>query len=233
MSENRTIERVEWVKENKLVFFPTGNIQKDIPVTDSKQVAEKTGLQHNVITRNLRKNIADFEEFGELRSMVLKTMNPKGGGAEKIYLLNEGQALLLFTHLRNSPIVRDFKKRLVKAFLLAKSIQAETRNTRASGKPARKELTDVIKEFIPESPNKNRRYKHFTDLIYKKVFNLSYKELTDSRGVRQNQPARDYMTKEELRQVEKIESLVCGLIQLGYRYGDIKEILARKQNHEV
>jgi phage regulator Rha-like protein len=39
-----------------------------------------------------------------------------GGRPEKIYFLNEQQATLLLTYLRNSKIVREFKKALVKEF---------------------------------------------------------------------------------------------------------------------
>jgi hypothetical protein len=59
----------------------------------------------------------DFELFGKLSFKMTPIMNSKNKvNEEKTYYLNEQQAYLLLTYLRNSEIVRSFKVALVKAF---------------------------------------------------------------------------------------------------------------------
>lgn len=66
--------------------------------------------------RILSKYVEDFEEFGQLRFEIRPVKYSRGTNEEKIYLLNEEQAALLMTYLRNNEIVRKFKKNLVHQF---------------------------------------------------------------------------------------------------------------------
>ena len=62
----------------------------------------------------VRKYLSDLEEFGQVD---FKSTRPdRGGHPVEVASLNEQQATLLLTYMRNSEIVRAFKKRLVRAF---------------------------------------------------------------------------------------------------------------------
>jgi phage regulator Rha-like protein len=62
-------------------------------------------------------NIEDFEYFGHLRFETETVTNSVGAiNKQKTYFLNEQQATLLMTYLRNTKVVRNFKKQLVKEF---------------------------------------------------------------------------------------------------------------------
>ena len=89
-------------------------------------------------------------------------------------------------------------------------------------KAKRQTLTDAIRDFIEESPNKHWRYKHFTDLVYKTVFGKSAKELKLERGIRESDALRDSFTAPELAMIEKAEILIAGLIMAGETYEVIK-----------
>ena len=87
--------------------------------TTSLAIAEGTETQHKNVLELIRKNIADFEEFG----MVAFETRPKpagqiGGGDVTYAILTEEQATLLLAYMRNTAIVKEFKKRLVKAFFM-------------------------------------------------------------------------------------------------------------------
>ncbi len=86
--------------------------------TTSLIVAEGVGLQHKNVRELIEDNIADFEEFGVCRFETAKPSTSANGGGrpQKLAVLNRDQALLLMTYLRNSEVVRDFKKRLIRAF---------------------------------------------------------------------------------------------------------------------
>ena len=87
----------------------------------------------------------------------LKCENPipknKGGRPEKVYHLNEPQATLLITYLKNTEPVREFKKELVRQFYaMRERIQELTspiwQETRSIGKEIRRKETDCIKTFV-------------------------------------------------------------------------------------
>lgn len=87
------------------------------PMTTSLAIAEGTQNPHASVIKLVRKYHDDLSEFGSL-GFEIQVMREDGRGGQKaeIALLNEPQATLLLTYMRNSDIVRQFKKKLVKAF---------------------------------------------------------------------------------------------------------------------
>ncbi len=91
----------------------------NLPVVSSTAIAEGIGREHESVIKLIRRNLGDFEEFGELGFEIrVHESHSKGGRgpATEIALLNEQQATLLLTYMRNNEVVRAFKKRLVRAF---------------------------------------------------------------------------------------------------------------------
>ncbi|MCT7911650.1 Rha family transcriptional regulator [Arcobacter lacus] len=80
-------------------------------------VAEQTANQEISIRKLINKYISDFEVFGKVHFKNASIQNAKNRINEIVtYYLNEQQAYLLLTYLRNNEIVRNFKVALVKAF---------------------------------------------------------------------------------------------------------------------
>ncbi|CAK0773253.1 anti-repressor protein [Gammaproteobacteria bacterium] len=86
-------------------------------VTTSLAIANGTENDHASVIKLVRTYLSDLQEFG-LVGFQIRPREPgnHGGGDTEYALLNEQQATLLLTYMRNSQIVRGFKKRLVKAF---------------------------------------------------------------------------------------------------------------------
>ena len=80
---------------------------KKEPYTTSEIIAECAEVQHHTITRLVRDNKADFEALGILGFKIHKL--DKRGQPKKCYILNEQQATLLITYLKNTEPVRQFK----------------------------------------------------------------------------------------------------------------------------
>ena len=96
---------------------------------------------------------------------------------------------------------------------------------RAKGILVRHILTDTIKNILPESPHKQFAYPNYTNLFYKVLFGKSAVELKDTLKIQKNESVRDYLTKDELSEVENLERLTAGLINLGWGYEQIKIFL--------
>lgn len=82
----------------------------------SLTIADGTHNQHASIIRLIRDNRPDLEEFGRVGFENQPFETAGGTQRREIAQLNEQQATLLMTYLRNNEQVRSFKKALVKAF---------------------------------------------------------------------------------------------------------------------
>ena len=85
---------------------------KGSAVTTTIAIAEGIQNEHASVILLVRKYIDDLNEFG----LVDFKSESSGGRPTEFALLNEQQSTLLLTYMRNSDVVREFKKRLVKAF---------------------------------------------------------------------------------------------------------------------
>ncbi len=98
-----------------LVFInPKG---KDMePYTTSDIVAEMTGNSYRSVQRIIEKQEKRLETFGRVRFEITPLKTKGGLQNKKIYHLNEPQATLLITFLKNTDLVADFKMELVRQF---------------------------------------------------------------------------------------------------------------------
>ena len=91
---------------------------KTTPLTSTFIIAKALNRDTNDLNKLIVRFKSDFEEFGTIQILDLRSQKTGNGGQRflKDYYLNEQQATLLGTYLRNSDKVRQFKKALVKAF---------------------------------------------------------------------------------------------------------------------
>ncbi|WP_081280912.1 phage antirepressor KilAC domain-containing protein [Stenotrophomonas maltophilia] len=88
----------------------------DTAVTSTLTIAENTDNEHKSVIQLVRTYVSDLEEFGRVRFEMRPFATAGGTQTREIAELNEQQATLLLTYMRNTDIVRFFKKRLVRAF---------------------------------------------------------------------------------------------------------------------
>lgn len=94
--------------------------------TTSEVVAAGAGVQHKNTLELIDRHLPDLEEFGGVAFETRPFETPGGTQHRRIARLNEPQATLLLTYLKNTPQVRTFKKALVKAFFeMAARLQEE------------------------------------------------------------------------------------------------------------
>ena len=85
-------------------------------VTNTFAIAEGTRVEHKAVIQLTRRYQEDLEDFGRVTFEMRPFETPGGMQHREVALLNEPQSTLLMTYMKNTPIVREFKKRLVKAF---------------------------------------------------------------------------------------------------------------------
>lgn len=189
------------------------------PFTTSDVIAEFAGIQHHTVTRLIQQHEPDFKEFGILR-FEIEEIKGRGQPA-KHYQLNEEQATLLMTYLKNTEQVRAFKKELVRQFYAMRFELYKTQAAKAERKPVRASMTDAIKA-LPDSPHKAFKYGQFTDLAYKLALGKTARQLRKERGAVKTATASDYMTAEEIALVSESENKIAVLIGIGMSYQEVK-----------
>ena len=213
---------------DNLVFL-TPNTQE--PFTTSDVIAAFAGIQHHTVTRLIQQHEADFKEFGLLRFQIdaVKREGARGTKHTKHYQLNEEQATLLMTYLKNTAQVRAFKKELVRQFYAMRTELYKVQMAKASRRPVRVSMTDAIKA-LPDSPHKALKYGQYTDLAYKLALGRTARQLRKDRGADKRATASDYMTAEEISLVAEVENKIGVLIGIGMSYQQIKAGLTRNLN---
>ena len=193
---------------------------KKEPYTLSSIVAECTNLQHHTITRTIRKHQERFERFGKVG---FKIQAMESGQNTKDYILNEQQATLLVTFLKNTEQVANFKTNLVKAFFEMREELSKFRMQRALEKPKRKTLHDNIENW-EQAP----KHAHSTmnNLLLKAVSDRNAKQLIAERG---GYNGIDSLTSDELEQYQTFEDMVIAMIGLNMSYQEIKSMVFKNK----
>ncbi|WP_304948131.1 Rha family transcriptional regulator [Streptococcus sinensis] len=193
---------------------------KKEPYTLSSIIAECTNLQHHTITKTIRKHQARFERFGKIG---FKIQAMESGQNTKDYILNEQQATLLVTFLKNTEQVANFKTNLVKAFFEMREELSKFRLQRALEKPKRKTLHDSIERW---SNAPKHAHSTMNNLLLKAVTDMNAKQLMASRG---GTNGIDSLTSEELEQYQAFEDMVIAMIGLNMSYQEIKTMMFRSK----
>ncbi|WP_052506095.1 Rha family transcriptional regulator [Pseudomonas sp. MRSN 12121] len=86
-------------------------------VTTTLAIAEGTLNDHASVIKLVRTYQTDLEDFGLVRFEIQPRLpGQHGGGDAEFAILNEPQSTLLLTFMRNTDVIRAFKKTLVREF---------------------------------------------------------------------------------------------------------------------
>ncbi|MFN7073894.1 Rha family transcriptional regulator, partial [Proteus mirabilis] len=94
--------------------------------------------------------VDDLNEFGRV-AFEMRSFDTDGGRQkQQVALLNEQQATLLITYMRNNDVVREFKKKLVSEFFKMRSALAAKKIDRNTSRLEYKPMTDAVKKSREE-----------------------------------------------------------------------------------
>ncbi|MCD3376865.1 Rha family transcriptional regulator [Streptococcus equi] len=190
------------------------------PYTLSSIIADCAEVRHRHLKILINKHKERLERFGKVS---FKISPSESGQNVRDYILNEQQATLLITFLKNTEKVANFKENLVKAFFELRNEVAEFRYQRALEKPKRKTLHDSI-ETWEQAP----KHAHPTvnNLLLKGASGLNKKQLMAQRG---GHNGIDSLTSTELVKYQALEDMAIAMINLDMSYQDIKTMVFRQK----
>ncbi|CAM2846918.1 prophage ps3 protein 13 [Streptococcus acidominimus] len=186
---------------------------KKEPYTLSSIVSECANVKHRHLKILINKHKSRLERFGR----VTFEISPSEAGQNvRDYILNEQQATLLITFLKNTEQVATFKENLVKAFFEMRDELTKFQLQRELEKPKRRALHEAI-ETWSEAPK--HAHSTVTNLLLKSVTGFNAKQLKTIRG---GVNGIDTLTSHELERYQSFEGMAIAMIDLGFTYGEIK-----------
>lgn len=112
------------LEENAAMSMPTLPVILDLDGelrTTSAAVAQGTEVQHATVIKLVRRYQAEMSRFGRVRFEIRPFETSGGMQSREVAFLNEQQATFLISLMRNTPVVVDFKIRLVEEFFRMKA----------------------------------------------------------------------------------------------------------------
>jgi Rha family phage regulatory protein len=209
----------------------TGKQNEEIITTSSRQVAEKFEKEHKNVVRDIEKLLGEIGSKLSVSYFISSDYKDSMNRTQTEYLLTRDGFSLLAMGFTGEKALK-WKLEYIRAFnemeTELKRLYNERKQweiEREKGKLIRHVLTDTIKMKITDSPHKRFMYPNYTKLIYKTLFGKPFKELQEEFGVKPKESLRDYLTAEQLKDVENMEMLVSSLINCGWGYDQIKNFI--------
>lgn len=157
----------------------------NVPLASTIDIAEGMRLEHRAVLFLVQKYESEFQEIRTFAAALRKS----GGRPITYYWLDEEQALYLVTLMKNSDIVRSFKRKLAHDFLAMRRMlsdlasqrqNAQWLETRNTGKQKRRVETDTIQRFVAYavaqgSKNAERYYANISKMQNKALFFVEQK----------------------------------------------------------
>jgi len=163
----------------------------NVPVVSTLDMCGPLGVEHHAIVQLVKKYEMQLKEIGPVAFQM--RVGTRGGTPVSFCYLDEEQTTFLVTLMKNSEPVVKFKYRLSREFYKMRNeitrIQAVAANNslniewveaRESGKPVRRQETDVLKQLVAYaiadgSTNAHRYYGIYSRMANEILFNIQQK----------------------------------------------------------
>ncbi|MCT2887956.1 phage regulatory protein [Levilactobacillus brevis] len=207
---------------NDLVFLSSQQVDAE-PFTTGDVIAEYAGIERDSVNRMIRNIYQRLERMGKVGFKI----RPMASGQEsKTYLLNQQQATLLITFLKNTPRVADFKEELVAQFYAMQRELIERRAQFELGKQFSKSLHATIADS--QIKMHGHEYSTFNRLIYKQALGVDSTKLRKARDIPKGEAITTYLSSDEAEAVRLVKNRVEALLDVGMDYQQIKQALQIK-----
>lgn len=214
--------------------------KENVLVANSRDIAEVFEKEHAKVLRSIDDLISENPILASQNYFIESKYKAENNNKsyKEFLLTRDGFSLLVMGFTGSKAL--EWKLKYIRAFnemeKELKRLYEERKKweiERAKGVMVRHILTDTIKMKVAESPNKKFMYPNYTKLIYKAIFGKSFKDLQAEYGIKPKESLREYLTSEQLKEVEQMEMLVSSLIGVGMGYEEIKIFINEKYKSQM
>lgn len=198
-------------------------------VVSSLDVAETFGKRHDNVLKDIRE-LDCSDEFRLLNFEESTYLNSQNKKQPMYYMTRDGFAILVMGY--NGEKAMRFKEAYIKQFNAMEKALRGKLIEREKGIAVRQSLTKALQQSTENERMHGHAYSAYTNCIYKVLFGKNANQLREERGADRNRSLRDYFTEEELNAIQTMERLVSSLIDCGWGYDKIKELI-KKNNTAI
>ncbi|ARK35520.1 Rha family transcriptional regulator [Lactiplantibacillus plantarum] len=191
--------------------------------TTGDVIAEYAGITHHAVNKTIREQLVRLKRARN-GLVEFKMQRRPSGRMAKVYLLNEQQATLLITFLKNTPRVADFKEELVRQFTVMKRELILRQAKFELGKDFSKSLHETIKES-PALGEHGHLYVNINKLVYKQALGVNVNELRKARNIPKTEAITHYLSASEADAVKRVKQQIRTLLEMKMDYQQVKQAL--------
>jgi Rha family phage regulatory protein len=213
-----------------IVYYSSQDLVVQKVFTNSRLVAERFKKQHSKVIRaienQIEMNIQNKMEYFNGANFGLVDYVDEKGERRKMYELTEDgfiSVAISFTG-REAHAIRV---RLIEEFRNMEEELKKRKITRQIGVDARNSLTNSIKMSYT-GDKLGFKIKAYTDLIYTKVIGCSTKAYKVANEIPKGENLRDYLTADQIREIDRLEQVVSFMVDNGDEYQAVKEAILRR-----
>lgn len=193
-------------------------------VVSSLDVAERFKKEHRNVLQTIngykkRFSRADFSALFKEHFYIASN-----GKKNKMYYMNRDGFSFLVMGFTGDEAER-WKFKYIKAFNKMEKALNKQIAVREAERLSRRELTDVIRDEVPDSPHKRFYYKHYTDMIYKIVLGCTARQFRKAHNLDKTANIKPYLSPEQVMQIDKYEEIVKGFVKFGWSYEQINNFI--------
>lgn len=213
---------------NELQIIP----YKGTPVVDSRDVARAIGRQHKDLIRQIRGYIRHLESAGGERNFApsaffvpTEYVSEQGKKMPAYYLTRLGCDLVA-NKLTGEKGVQFTAAYVTRFHEMEKELLAR-KTARSEGKPIRRAMTDAIRDSGENIRMKGHAYSAYENLVYSCSLGINARKLRQQRAGNTDKLPRavDLLSSQELERVINAENQITVLLDMGFQYDRIRELM--------
>lgn len=162
----------------------------------------------------------EFRLHNFVQSDYLNAQNHK---QPMYYMTRDGFTLLVMGYTGEKAM--RFKEAYISQFNAMEKVLIGKIKEREKGIAVRQALTKAIQQSNENERMHGHAYSTYTNCIYGTLFGKNASQMREELGIGNKDNIRDYLTQEQLRQVQSMECLVSGLVDCGWEYNKVKSFI--------
>lgn len=206
--------------------------KQEVTVVSSLDVAETFEKDHKHVLEDIRR-VCDSISTAEISALFFEGEYVAANGKKNpmYYMNRDGFTLLVMGYTGEKAM--KFKLAYIKQFNAMEKVLQGKYVEREKGIAVRQSLTKAIQQSMEDMRMHGHAYSTYTNCIYKVLFGMSAKQLREAYGIGAKENLRDYLSEEQLREVQSMEYLVSGLVACGWDYDKVKSFIEKNNTRLI
>lgn len=191
---------------------------------------------NEAIASIIKRHREEFNEYGEVKILKGKALADfktdvqaelRLGNTANLTLITRRGLLRIGMLLTTSEVAKSIRNYLLNVEEIAPNEVRQWAIEREISKRERRLLTDSIQEFYIATSSMDDKFKYanFTNLVYSVLWDTDAKHLKEVYGTEKNELLRDAFSTDDLHKVVGVERAIAGMLNVDFKYDEIKERL--------